>query len=493
MRSAHLAALSLLSLLAGPARAAGPDTAAFDRSFVDATLRVDYVHAGDAKHESATLDALYRQGIWAGSRVHLTDALKVGRHVVELRDPESKGLLFSRRSDSYLGEYRTTARAARGVGRAYHASALVPFPKAKVVFLLKTRQPDGSDQTILEALIDPDDPTINRERLADGVTVFPLHHGGDPHASVDVAILAEGYTAAERPKLEADLKRYAGLLLSHEPFASEKGRFNVSGVWRPSQESGCDEPSRGVWKSTALNASYDALGSERYLLTDDNRAVRDLAAHVPYDALYVMVNQARYGGGGIYNLYCTFSSDNQWGPYIFLHEFGHSFAGLADEYYTSSVAYGEFYPKGVEPAEANVTALLDPSKLKWADLASPGTPVPTPWEKAGYDQNDTAYQKVREALNARIAQAMRGGAPRAEVDALKKESDDLSRKHAREIADYLSRSAFKDRVGAFEGAGYSARGLYRPALDCIMFSMGAKPYCPVCARALRRAIEQYGE
>ncbi|MGE3820206.1 MAG: M64 family metallopeptidase, partial [Isosphaeraceae bacterium] len=379
------------------------------------------------------------------------------------------------------------------ITRTYHESALVPWPKAKVRFAITVRRGAEPSVTLIETEIDPESVTINREALSPDVIVFPLHEGGDPHACVDVAIAAEGYTTADRQKLTADLDRYAKLLLSHEPFASLKSRFNLRGVWRPSPESGCDEPSRGVWKSTALGTSFDALGSERYLLTEDNRALRDVAAHVPYDALYVMVNHPRYGGGGIYNWCCTFTTDNQWSPYIFLHEFGHSFAALADEYYTSSVAYSDFYPKGVEPTEPNVTALLDPKALKWKDLVTPGTALPTPWEKEGYDERDRAYQKIREALNREIAEKMRAGAPAAEVDALKARSETLSRDHSKQMDAYLESSAFRTTLGAFEGAGYASKGLYRPALDCIMFSKGEKPFCADCDRALRQVVERHGE
>ncbi len=185
-------------------------------------------------------------------------------------------------------------------------------------------------------------------------------------------------------------------MFSQEPFRSSRDRFNVRGVWAASNESGADEPARGIWRDTAIGTRFDSLGSERYLLTEDNRSLRAIAAHVPYDTLYVMVNTPRYGGGGIYNLFCTFTTDNQWSPYVFLHEFGHSFAALADEYYSSDVAYTDFFPRGVEPIEPNITALLDPKALKWADLATPGTPIPTPWGKAEFDAAEVAYQKRRE-------------------------------------------------------------------------------------------------
>ena len=469
------------------------DLGAFDRSFVDATLRVDYLQGGDASEEVMALDRAYRQGPWAGSRAHLVDPFEVGRTLVEVRDPGSDALLFSRRLDSYFGEYRTTAEAIRGVKRVYHSTVLVPFPKAKVKLLVKVRQKDRSHKTLLETEVDPDAPTVSREPPIGHTRVIDVHIGGEPHASVDVAIVAEGYTAADEAKLRADLERFKGVFFSLEPFTSAKGRFNLRGVWLPSRDRGCDEPSRGVWRSTAVGTSFDALGSERYLLTEDNKALRDVAANAPYDVLYIIVNTPRYGGGGIYNLYCTFTADNQWSPYVFLHEFGHHFAALADEYYTSSVAYNDFFPPGVEPIEPNVTALLDPSKIKWKSLVTPGTPVPTPWEKATFDEMDTGYQKVREAINGKIGAASRSGAPPKEVDALKEDAEKLSREHSARMDAYLLKSSYVNKVGAFEGAGYTSKGLYRPSLDCIMFSKGAKPFCPVCRQAIERVIDYYGE
>ena len=149
------------------------------------------------------------------------------------------------------------------------------------------------------------------------------------------------------------------------------------------------------------------MGSERYILTEDNKAVRDLAAHVPYDAIYIMVNHARYGGGGIYNFFCTFTTDNQFRDYLFLHEFGHSFSGLADEYYTSDVQYNDFYPVGLEPLEPNITALSDPQNIKWKEFETPGIEIPSNWEKAKYDSMDYKWQAERRELNKKIAELKR--------------------------------------------------------------------------------------
>jgi hypothetical protein len=488
------AVLVLAVLIAGPvaAQTATP-TARFDRFFKDATMRIDLVHVGNAADELFTLDEIYAQGSWAGSRVHLLDDLGVGRYLAEVSDPVSGEVLFSKGFDDYFGEYRTTSGALAGVRRAYGETVLIPFPKAKVRFAIAVRERDGKTHETFSADIDPASLAILARPLSTGVTVIAAATAGDPHEKVDVAILAEGYTAAEEGKFRADLERFVKVFFATEPYASHRSSFNVYGVFTPSQESGASEPSWGKLKNTALSASFDALGSERYLLTEANKAVRDLAAHVPYDAIYIMVNSPRYGGGGIYNLYCTFTTDNQWSEYVFLHEFGHAFAGLADEYYTSSVAYNEFYPKGVEPREPNITALLDPAKLKWKELLSPGIAIPTPWEKQGFDTMDTAYQKERTELNERIAAAKRAGAPRAEVEKLQDAGERLSREQAAKVDAYLGASRFAGKVGAFEGAGYAAKGLYRPMVDCIMFSKGVKPFCRVCQRAIERTIAHFTE
>jgi hypothetical protein len=465
----------------------------FDDYFVDKTMRVDYFHVGDAKEEWITIDQVYLQGIWAGSQRNLIDKFNNGRYTIKIYDDSSGKLIFSKGFDSYFGEYKTTTQALKGIKRTYHESALIPYPKKKIKFTLEVRDRNNALQPLFSQVIDPFSVSIIKESLSRDVEVLEIVNNGDSHSKVDVALIGEGYTAEEKEKFRADVKRFTAVFFSFEPYKTHKSRFNIYGVLKPSMDSGCDEPRSGIFKNTALNATFNSLGSERYLLTEDNRSLRDVAAHVPYDALFIMVNHKRYGGGGIYNLYCTFTVDNQWCEYLFLHEFGHSFTGLADEYYTSSVAYNEFYPKGVEPLEANITALLDPEKLKWKDSVTRGIEIPTPWEKEEFDRMDEAYQKVRREINERIARMKREGAPAAEVQKAEEESERRSREHAKKVDDYLLKSRFKGQVGAFEGAGYSAKGLYRPMLDCLMFTKGKKPFCRVCAEAVVRVIKHYSE
>ncbi len=465
----------------------------FDKYFIDRTMRIDIFHGGDAKEEFVTIDRVYDQGIWAGSLKNLLDLFNLGRYCFKVYDAASGELIFSRGFDSYFGEYKTTDMARCGMKRTYHESALIPYPKNRIIFTVESRNRENILQPLFRVEIDPTDSFINRESLISGVKVFQVLKSGDPHEKVDIAFIAEGYTVAEEKKFLADLKRFTEVFFSLEPYKSRPDLFNLSGVFKPSAESGCDEPSHGSYKSTAVGASFDSLGSERYVLTEENKSLRDIAAHVPYDALVIMINHKRYGGGGIYNLFCTFTTDNQWYEYLFLHEFGHSFAGLADEYYTSEVAYNEFYPKGIEPLEPNITALLDPKNLKWKDLATPGIEIPTPWEKEEFDRMDTAYQKVRREINSRIAAMKRAGVPQADVERLEQESEKLSREQADKVDEFLRRSKFWGMIGALEGAGYSAQGLYRPAVDCLMFTKGAKPFCKVCEETVRRVIKFYTE
>jgi len=310
----------------------------FNEHFLDETLRIDYYHTGNSEEEIISLDQLWRQGIWSGSRLHLLDDLNLGRYYQKVYDAETGELLYSKGFDSYYGEWKTTGLAKEGVRRTYHESALIPYPQRPVEFALEVRDSNAELEEIFRVSIDPQWHMIRKDDLDEEVIVMKAAYHGDPHGRVDIAILGDGYTAAEEGKFRNDVQRFSDLMLSYEPYKSMADKFNIWGVLKPSQQSGCDEPSRGVHLNTALGSTFDSLGSERYMLTEDNRVIRDVAANAPYDVLYIMVNHERYGGGGIYNLFCTFTSDNQWSEFVFLHEFGHSFAGLADEYYSSSTS-----------------------------------------------------------------------------------------------------------------------------------------------------------
>jgi hypothetical protein len=465
----------------------------FEQFFENATMRIDYYHIADAQSELITIDKIYRQGIWAGSKRNLIDPFNRGRYCFKIYDLTSGQLIYSKGFDSYCGEYKTSGDAQAGIKRTYHESAIIPYPRDKIKFTLENRDRQNQLHLLFSQEIDPHSLDIIMGGWIKGVKVFEAVKNGDPASKVDMAIIGEGYTAIEEAKFIEDLNKFSSLFFAHEPYKSYKNSFNIYGVLRFSEESGTDDPRAQIYQSTALNSTFNSLGSDRYLLTEDNKSLHDIAAHVPYDALLIMINHQKYGGGGIYNFYLTFTTDNQWHEYIFIHEFGHSFAGLADEYYTSSTAYNEFYPLGIEPIEPNITALLDPTNVKWKNLLSPKIKVPTPWEKEAYDKMDLEYQKVREELTEKIAQLKREKAPQEIIQKIEDESENLSRSHALEADEFLQKSKYFGKVGVFEGAGYASKGLYRPMLDCIMFSKGNKPFCKVCENAIIQVIKHYSE
>ncbi len=461
--------------------------------FKDSTLRVDYYHTGNANTETITLDRFYQFPFWSGTTQKLIDPFDNGKYYVKLFDAESGQLLFSRGYNSYFGEYQTTSEAKQGTQRTYHETLLLPFPKVPVILRLYVRDRLNRLQLLFELPIDSKKVQINNENRALGVRVFRSHYSGPAHQNVDIVFLAEGYTVNDSAKFKQDLQRFTKILLQKEPFKTYQNKLNIYGVFKPSAEAHCDEPTHQIFKNTVLNCSFNALGSYRYLLTEDNRTMHDLASATPHDAIIVMVNHSRYGGGGIYNFFMDFTTDNFYSANVFIHEFGHSFAGLADEYYASSTAYDEFYPADVEPTEPNITRLLQPDQLKWKNLVEPGTPIPTPWQKERFDQLQIEYQQKRQALNKQLAELTRKGADSLTIAQKKAEATELAQKFNQKMDEILHQDQFSGKVGAFEGAGYQSKGMYRPMLDCVMFRNGDKPFCRVCTQRIAQMIEFLSE
>jgi hypothetical protein len=285
--------------------------------------------------------------------------------------------------------------------------------------------------------------------------------------------------------------RFTAKLFSLEPYKTLQGRFNISGVFRPSPESAMDEPRQHVFKHTALDASFNAFDLDRYMLIETDHRMHEMAAQVPYDAIIVLVNSKRYGGGSIAMDYCCTTVDNARSLGVFVHELGHSFVGLADEYYTSEVSYNDFYPKGVEPREWNITALLNPADVKWKDLLSPGIGVPTEYGKDALEALQAERQKNRKAQADEIAAATaRGGADAAAGIQEKYQAAD--KEIEAKIAVLRKQYApLADKVGVFEGAGYASKGLYRPQISCIMNSSPMGEFCAVCRKAIAAMIAFY--
>lgn len=460
--------------------------------FENATLRIDYYHIADGQTDIITIDRMYKQEVWAGNPNHLLDKFNNGLYYIKIYDLKTGFLIYSKGFNSYCGEYKTIPLAKRGIKKTFHETAMIPFPKEKIRFVLETLDRKYKLSEIFTKTIDPTSININTESITRGVVVFPLLENGNSHKKVDLVIVAEGYTLNEKNKVIRDLKRVKEIFLNAKPYSYQKDLFNIYGVFYPSGNSGSDQPTKKIFKNTILDSAFNSLGLFRYLLFENNRNLRDITAGVPCDAIIVMANNERYGGGGIYNSFCIFSIDNDRADYLLLHEFGHSFAGLADEYYSSSVAYDEFYPRGLEPLEPNITALLNRDKVKWEKYLTKGVNVPTPWQKEQYENSGPEYYNKRSALQKELSKAKKNK-DKKKIEKKERELEELTEKNKKEM-DYIFRSEkIKDLVGVFEGAGYSAKGLYRPMVDCIMFSTSKIEFCKVCEAAVLRMIEYYTE
>lgn len=438
------------------------------------TLRVDYAHTGDAVSETFGLVRVVEEPLpWPGDPAKALDASNLGKYFFEVDDRATGQVLYSRGFASIFGEWETTDEA-KGLRRTFEESLRFPEPDRPVRLRLKKRDAANAFKELWTFDVDPRDMSVERALPPSPGPVLALQKSGDPATKVDFLILGDGYTAAERPKFEKDARRLMDMLFAQSPFKEHRADFNVWGICPPAQESGISRPSTGIHRHSPLGATYDAFGSERYILTFDNRAWREVASFAPYEFVEILVNGQTYGGGGIFNLFSTVAADNTYSPYVFVHEFGHHFAGLADEYYTSDVAVTNSSARP-EPWEPNVTA--NPRRPKWAALLSPAVPLPTPWRKAEFEAFSHAIQKERRAIRA-------ANRPESEMDAL------FAREKAFET-NLLGRDAHSHQVGAFEGANYEATGYFRSQEDCIMFTRDQVPFCAACQAAIERVIGMY--
>ncbi len=451
----------------------------FEEYFVDNTMRIDYYHTGTKGSETISLDKVYEEGSWSGSTANLIDILNMGEYLVRVYDMSSTTLIFSRGYSSMFQEWQTTDEALAGIYRTFHETVRIPFPKSKVQIVICKRGKRMEFHEIFSTIIDPNDPTqINREKKPMSFKITPVMENGKPHDKVDIVIIGDGYRKEDMEKFRKDAKHFNDVMFSTSPFKERKSDFNVRMIEVVSQDSGIDKPDKNIWKNTALGTMYNTFGSARYVLTDENKALRDICGYAPYDFITILVNDNRYGGGGIYNLYTTtYTRGDAIGQdwqmdYVYVHEFGHSFGGLGDEYYNSQVSYNDMYQKGVEPWEPNLTALTEKNNVKWKNLIEEGTPVPTPWEKSQYD----SLGRLRTKLDRLAPDYYEKRKPLYDAE-----------------QNILKTTKYAGKVGAFEGAGYSSEGIYRPSIDCRMFSLSLIGFDPVCTAAIHRVIDFYSK
>lgn len=445
----------------------------FEKFFGENTMRVDYFHSGTSAEEHFSMDRVVNDGVWAGSRTVLTDNLNRGLYFFKVIDTLSGELIYSRGFASIFGEWQSTGEPDWAT---FHESVRFPWPLNPVKIIIEKRDAKNIFVPIFSMIVDPESRIVNPAILKNNYKIFNYIVNGSANDHVDIVVLGDGYTTKEMKKFRKDVSRLTDELFKTEPFMSRKMDFNVRAVETPSSTSGVNKPHPAVFNRTALSMSYGAFDSERYVLGFDNRTIRDIAASVPYDYMFILVNERTYGGGGIFNLYSTVATDNKFSDYIFVHEFGHTFGALADEYYTSDVAY-QTPQITVEPWEPNVTALFDSAQLKWKNLVNEFTPLPTPWGKEEFDNFSFDIQKKRRAMRA-------ANVPESDMEAL----FEYEKKTSLEMFD---KNKYKNSTGAFEGGNYMQYGIYRSALDCIMFTRNKQQFCPACTKALSEIIDMY--
>jgi hypothetical protein len=439
------------------------------------TMRVDYFHSGNNETEMFSLDQVVIEPLaWTGNMAQPHDKTSRGKYLFEIIDPESGDIAWSRSFSSIYGEWETTGESKQ-INRSFHESVRFPAQDSAFELVMKKRGPGNAFEEVWRIELDPSDVIVHRESAMYADQVVAIHKSGDPATKVDLLLMGEGYTAEEHESFITKARELTEILFATSPFKERMDDFNVWAIAPPAAQSGVSRPSTGIFRDSPIGATYDSFRSERYVLTFDNKSMRRIASSTPYDFIEILTNSEVYGGGGIYGLFSTAAANSAWAPYLFVHEFGHHFAGLADEYYTSSIAY-ELPDVITEPYEPNITALLDPENLKWKHLATPNAPLPSSWPKAAYEEHSIAYQERRAAMRAE-------NVPEAEMNALFQTNQDI-------VESMFEVSGQNRIVGAFEGGGYIAQGIYRSQQNCLMFTR-TTDFCAVCSEAVEKVIDEY--
>lgn len=404
----------------------------FTDYFADKTLRVDYIFTGNAAKQEICLDELSSLPSWAGRKHHLSELPLQGNGQITMRDVASGNIIYKTSFSALFQEWLETDEA-KVVTKGFENTYLLPYPLQPAEIEITLLDPRRNVRASMKHVVDPNDILIHQKGTQHITPHKYLLKSGDAEKCIDVAILAEGYTPQEMKTFYKDAAIACESLLAHEPFRSMKNRFNIVAVASPSEDSGVSVPRLGEWKRTAFGSHFSTFYSDRYLTTSRVKSIHDALAGIPYEHIIILANTDEYGGGGIYNSYTLTTAHHPKFRPVVVHEFGHSFGGLADEYFYDNDVMTDTYPLDVEPWEQNISTRVN-FAAKWEDMLVEGTPIPTP---------TTESQKYP--------------------------------------------------IGVYEGGGYSAKGIYRPADDCRMRTNECAAFCPVCQRAIRRVIEFYTE
>lgn len=407
----------------------------------DKTLRVDYIFSGTDRSVEISLDEMSCFDGWAGRRVNLDKAPLRGNGQISLADAATGKILYCQSFSTLFQEWQATEEATK-VRKAFENVFLLPMPSSEAKVKVELYDFFGNVTASLSHVVNPSDILIRKVEPTPAPFRY-IEQNGTPEQCIDVAVVAEGYTAGEMDKFYSDAKTAVDAILSHAPFDKYRTRFNFVAVALESADSGVSVPGLSQWKNTALGSHFNTFYMDRYLTTLRLRQMHDKLCGIPYEHIVILANTDTYGGGGIYNSYTLTTAGHKAFKPVVVHEFGHSFAGLADEYYYDDM-YVEYYYPHIEPWEQNITTLAD-FDSKWKDMLPMGCNIPT--------------APVKENIWQQFASGV-------SMDSV---------------------------VGVYEGAGYQSKGVYRPFPDCRMKTNQAENFCPVCQRAISRLIEFYTE
>lgn len=402
----------------------------FERFFENKTLRIDYKHIGNSQLEKIEVEDYHVGAQWEGTTSHLIEPKRLGGLVFEAFDALSGQLIYSRSHDCLFSEYRTTEKGEKEIG-TFEECVRMPLPKMMVKYKFTSYDRHNIPTELYQGVFDPQ--STAHKNITKQNKVKNLHIGGPVNNALDILIIPDGYAKSDKKKMLSDFKRFTSYIMNCSPYKYMDKHVNIRAIEAFSEESGITNPNQNVYKKTLLNCSYNVIEVDRYLMCLEVWKMHEIADDAPYDFIILLCNSPKYGGGGIYNFYCTVNNEDVNSNYVIVHEMGHLIGGLADEYYTSEVSVRDFYPEGIEPVEPNLTTLVD-FDAKWKNMLDSGTPVPTPATKE-----------------------------------------------------------YKDKLGVYEGGGYVAEGVYRPVQECTMHQIKYDHFCPVCLKALEEAILFYSK
>lgn len=393
----------------------------------EATLRLDYTFAGTSEKQSIYLDRMKCYDGWYGKRHNMNTVHLQGNGSITITDIAGRDTMYRHSFSTLFQEWQSTEEATH-TAKSFENTFLIPMPKIKVQVIVELKNMHNGTKSYLKHTIDPQDRLIAKHNNEETMPYKYLHKAGDSKKKIDVVFVPEGYTSKEMKQFRKDCMESMESIFRHKPFDQMKDRFNFIFVEAPSKQSGVSIPKRGEWKNTAVRSNFDTFYSERYLTTSNIRKLYDILDGVPCESIIILANTDEYGGGGIYNNYMLSAARGRDYKSVIVHEFGHSFAGLADEYFYDD-QYETYYPAGIEPWEQNITTLTD-FESKWKDMLPTGTKIPT--EADGKD--------------------------------------------------------IHTKIGVYEGGGYQSKGVFRPAQDCRMHTNKAPDFCPICQRAISRLV-----